>query len=163
MNLTKNFTLAELTTCRHADIDNSPSPEVIANLERLAKTILQPLRDGFDKSVLVRSGYRSPKFNERVGGSLKSEHLFGLAGDIDIPPFTNVDIIKMAVKLNLPFAQIIDEELWALLNGRVFVKQQWIHISVPFPGQEPKRVIKTARNDKFNRKPVYTVITNQYR
>lgn len=47
MQLTKNFTLTELTQSRYADqhqLTNSPSPEVVSELHRTAQ-LLQDIRD----------------------------------------------------------------------------------------------------------------------
>ena len=48
MNLTKNFSLTEMTqsqTALRSGIDNEPNAEQIENLKQLCKNILQPLRD----------------------------------------------------------------------------------------------------------------------
>jgi zinc D-Ala-D-Ala carboxypeptidase len=65
--LTANFTLAELTKTRH-DLDNTPSPQVLQNLQLLAEKVLQPLRDAVGP-VNVTSGYRSKLVNQAVNGA----------------------------------------------------------------------------------------------
>ena len=50
MNLTKNFSLLELTKSQTAErkgIDNTPSAEQQENLKSLCEMILQPIRDHF--------------------------------------------------------------------------------------------------------------------
>ena len=50
MNLTKNFSLLELTKSQTAErkgIDNTPSAEHQDNLKSLCTAILQPVRDHF--------------------------------------------------------------------------------------------------------------------
>ena len=50
MNLTRNFTLSELTksdTAIRKGINNNPSPEQIEKLKSLCENILQPVRDHF--------------------------------------------------------------------------------------------------------------------
>ncbi len=50
--ISKNFTLAELcnsAAAKRFGINNNPDDKVIKNLELLAKNILQPIRDHFDK------------------------------------------------------------------------------------------------------------------
>ena len=47
MNITKNFTLTELTTSREAlrsQIGNKPTPVALINLVKLSIYLLQPLR-----------------------------------------------------------------------------------------------------------------------
>ena len=56
MNLTRNFTLSELTksdTAIRMGINNNPSAEQIEKLKALCENILQPVRDHF-------AGLRSP-------------------------------------------------------------------------------------------------------
>jgi zinc D-Ala-D-Ala carboxypeptidase len=64
MNLTKNFTLAEMTkseTALRYDIDNTPNEQEISAMKLLAEKVLQPVRDHFGKGVKVNSGFQSSK------------------------------------------------------------------------------------------------------
>jgi len=77
--ITKNFTLEEFN-CK----DGSKIPsDVEINIRELAKN-LQALRDHTGKAIHVNSGYRSLKYNLRVGGEKNSQHTKGNAGDITI-------------------------------------------------------------------------------
>lgn len=77
MKLTKNFTLQEFA-CK----DGSSIPhDLLENIHKLA-TNLQILRDHFQASISINSGYRSPSHNKKVGGALKSQHVQGRAADI---------------------------------------------------------------------------------
>jgi zinc D-Ala-D-Ala carboxypeptidase len=94
MNLSKNFTLAEMTYSQMAkdcNIDNTPDELATENLKLLCKHILQPIRDHYGKPVKVNSGYRSAEVNSLVRGSSVSDHVFGCAADIEIQGITNVD------------------------------------------------------------------------
>lgn len=60
MKLSPNFSLEELTFSQVASrrgIDNTPSPKVKDNLERLA-FFLEQVRKVFNKPFLISSGYR---------------------------------------------------------------------------------------------------------
>lgn len=86
MKLSKNFSLDEFLfsqTAARNEIDMKPSKEVIRNLEKLAKTILQPLRTALGP-VVITSGYRPKELNDLVGGSKYSAHLDGRAADIKV-------------------------------------------------------------------------------
>ena len=77
--LTKNFKLSEFK-CR----DGSVVPdELLDNVELLSKN-LQVLRDYIGKPIRVISGYRSPKYNRRIGGARKSQHMQAKAADIKV-------------------------------------------------------------------------------
>jgi len=72
MNLSKNFTLQELTksdTAVRKGIDNNPNSDQIAKLQLLCENILQPVRDHFGP-VVVTSGYRSPQLSVAIGSSI---------------------------------------------------------------------------------------------
>lgn len=84
-NLSKNFSLEELiasTTVKNKNINNTPSNDVVNNLKRLCTEVLQPIRDKYEKSIIVSSGYRCSKLNTTVGGSKTSQHSYGQAADI---------------------------------------------------------------------------------
>lgn len=81
----KYFTLTELThsdTAVSLGIDNTATPSVVTNLERLVSRVLDPLREAWGSSIIVTSGYRCEELNKRVGGVKTSYHLRGMAADI---------------------------------------------------------------------------------
>ena len=87
MKLSENFTLEELTyskTAKDKKISNIPKVEHIKNLQLLCDHILQPVRDTFQTSVKVSSGYRSPELCLAVGSTIKSQHTEGKAVDFEI-------------------------------------------------------------------------------
>lgn len=80
-----NFTVDELCrskTAQRRGINNTPTPSIRVNLEKLIANVLQPLRDKYGKPIIVDSGYRCPKLNQAVGGAKTSQHLYGQAADI---------------------------------------------------------------------------------
>jgi zinc D-Ala-D-Ala carboxypeptidase len=80
MNLTKNFTLAEMTkseTALRHDLENTPNEQEISAMKLLAEKVLQPVRDHFARGVKCNSGYRSLEVNQKVGGSRNSDHTRG--------------------------------------------------------------------------------------
>jgi hypothetical protein len=81
--LSENFSLWELTRTSHSECPNEPGPRETANLRRLAREVLQPLRNAWGDRLKVNSGYRSLLLNTRVRGARNSYHLKGLAADID--------------------------------------------------------------------------------
>ena len=79
------FTLEEFVrsaTATAHGIDNTPSKEVVTNLELLVSRVLDPLREAWGSPIIVTSGYRCPELNARVGGARTSYHLRGMAADI---------------------------------------------------------------------------------
>lgn len=47
-------------------------------------SLLQQVRDHFDKPVIIVSGYRSQSYNTAIRGAKSSQHLYGKAADIRI-------------------------------------------------------------------------------
>lgn len=123
MQLTKNFHLSELISSQTASrfkIDNTPSFEVKNKLKLLCEKVLQPIRDHFDKPVIISSGYRSPAVNRAVGGSSKSQHITGEAADFEIPGIDNFTLAKW-IEGNLNYDQLILEFYTGGNSG-------WIHV-----------------------------------
>ncbi len=134
MNLSKNFTLAELTVTQ-TGLPNVPDEKQIANLKRLCETILEPLRETIGRPIGINSGYRSPAVNRKIKGSITSQHMAGEAADICVVGMSTLDIVKIIAKLKLPFHQLINEGT---------ATATWVHVSVAPIGIKPKREILNA-------------------
>lgn len=46
--------------------------------------VLQDLRDWFKKPITINSGCRCSDYNTKIGGSKRSQHMFGRAADISV-------------------------------------------------------------------------------
>lgn len=79
-HLTPHFTLDEVR-CRCCG--SLGGDEVVSNARRLAK-LLEFVRAGYQRPMVVRSWYRCPAHNKAVGGVPNSYHMRGLAADIAI-------------------------------------------------------------------------------
>ena len=85
--LTKNFSLKEFR-CK----DGTAVPdEYMDNVQELADN-LQVLRDHLGKSIRVISGYRSPKYNRKIDGARRSQHLTASGADIKVKGLLPVEI-----------------------------------------------------------------------
>lgn len=94
MKLTENFSLFEFA-CR----DGSPVPaELLDNVELLAKN-LQVLRDYLGEPVRLNSGYRTPKYNARIGGAKNSQHVLAKAADITVKSKTPKQLAAIVERL----------------------------------------------------------------
>lgn len=124
--LTKNFTLEEMTKSEAAlrlNIPNKPGKTAISNLTVLAENVLQPTRNFFKKGIKVNSGYRSPELNATIGGSENSDHMRGMAADIEIPGLPNAEL-AMWIRDNLKFTQLILEFYTPGIPD-----SGWVHVS----------------------------------
>ena len=85
--LTKNFSLKEFRCKDGTDVPD----EYMDNVQELAEN-LQVLRDHLGKSIRVISGYRSPKYNRKIDGARRSQHLTASGADIKITGLLPVEI-----------------------------------------------------------------------
>jgi len=114
MQLSKNFSLIEMTKSQMAErkgIPNEPSPDHIENLRVLSERVLQPVRDHFNHVVSVSSGYRSEALCVALGSSSDSQHASGMAADFEIYGTPNGEIFNW-IKGNLMYDQMI-LEFWS--------------------------------------------------
>ena len=141
MNLTTNFSLAEMTrsdTALRLDLPNTPSQEQITNMQELAFNVLQKIRDHFAKGVKVNSGFRHPDVNAKVGGSKTSDHCKGMAADIEIPGVANADLAQWIVD-NCDFRQVILEFYTIGIPD-----SGWVHVSYN-PADNKKQVLTATK------------------
>lgn len=120
MNLSKNFTLDELTLSQEAirsGLPNKPTHTHLASLKALCEHILQPLRDRVKRPIVISSGFRSPTVNRRVGGAKSSQHTKGQAADFIIPGMSVTEVVLLIRRMGLPYDQLIDEF------------GNWVHVS----------------------------------
>ena len=110
MNLTRNFTLSELTksdTAIRRGINNNPNAEQVEKLKALCENILQPVRDHFGR-VKITSGFRSVDLCLAIGSSANSQHAKAEAADFECPGVDNAELADWIHK-NLPYDQLILE------------------------------------------------------
>jgi len=92
--LSKNFKKSEFR-CR--DGKDVPS-ELMDNLRELVEN-LQIIRDHIDKPIRVISGYRTPKYNRKIGGARKSQHMKAKAADLRVRGVTAVELREIILNL----------------------------------------------------------------
>ena len=143
MNLTKNFSLLELTKSQTAErkgIDNTPSPEHQENLKSLCMAILQPVRDHFSKVVTISSGYRSPELCTAIGSKITSQHAKGQAADFEIFGVSNKSLADY-IDSELHYDQLI-LEYWNESDPN----SGWVHCSFS-EGQNRKQYLRAYKED----------------
>lgn len=145
MQISKNFTLAELTKTSIRGIENEPDEAQLAALTLLTNTILQPLRDKIGP-VMINSGFRSEKVNKKIGGASTSQHTKGEAADIETPAMSNYELAKYIIA-NFDFDQLILE-----FASKEDPRAGWVHVSYKETGN--RKSVLLAQTIKG--KTVYT-------
>jgi hypothetical protein len=143
MNLTKNFTLSEMTksdTALRLGIDNEPDEQQLAALQLLAEKVLQPVRDYYGMGVKVNSALRTLPVNRAIGSSDNSHHVRGMAADIEIPGIPNAELAEWIVE-NLEFTQCILEFYTPGVPD-----SGWVHVSY-VPEDLRKQVLTATKKD----------------
>jgi uncharacterized protein YcbK (DUF882 family) len=116
MQLTANFKLDEFK-CK--DGCGVPDP-LLANVQDLANN-LQVLRDHIGKPISIMSGYRTPEYNLKCGGELKSQHMEAKAADIQVGGMKPVEVCATIKQL------IADGKM---KQGGVGLYDGWVHYDV---------------------------------
>lgn len=141
--LSPHFSLHEVLTTSHSDIDNWPTnPETIQKLQYCCVNVLEKVRDHYGKPVRVNSGYRSPALNKKIGGSTTSQHMKGEAMDFEIDGIPNADICRW-IESNLVFDQLILE-----FYTRGVPNSGWVHCSVVTTGNRREALTAVKQDGK---------------
>lgn len=117
IQLSAHFKLSEMVISQTAirkGIENVPSDLVIANLKYVCSSLLEPIRSKFGP-ITITSGYRSPRLNNQIGGSITSAHVSGMAADINpLGSVTKKQIVDWVISTSEIeiFDQIIFEGTW---------------------------------------------------
>lgn len=93
-NISRSFTLGEFFVTNvsggkaglYEDFYRLPESRqalIVSNLTALAEK-LQVVRNNFGKPIVITSGWRSSRVNQKVGGASNSQHLAGKAADFVI-------------------------------------------------------------------------------
>lgn len=143
MKLSKNFSLKELTRSQTAirnGIINIPNQEQLVCLTALTTAVLQPIREVHGR-VNINSGLRVLELNRKIGSSDSSQHVLGMAADLECPSIDNLKLAQW-IEQNLKFDQLILKfyEKGEPTSG-------WIHVSYNNQGENRGRVLTASRVD----------------
>lgn len=121
--LSRHFTLKELTKTTSGLVNQPESPEIAARLATLCREVLEPIRNHFARPVIIHSGYRCAAVNSAVGGSKSSQHLRGEAADFHVSGYTVYEVARW-ISDNLDYDQVILEDFLP-----EHASSGWVHCS----------------------------------
>ena len=110
------------------------------NLTALTCCVLQPVREEHGR-VTINSGLRVLELNRAIKSGDNSQHVFGMAADLEAPAISNFELAKW-IQDNLNFDQLILEfyEKGDPASG-------WVHCSYRTDGQNRKEVKTASRQE----------------
>lgn len=133
MRLSEHFALSEFTasqTAARLGIDNTPPPEIIAELRETAAMMEQARRRLGNKVITITSGFRCLALNRAIGSGDTSAHVRGMAADFICPSFGSpMEVAAAIVQSDIAYDQVIHEF------------DSWVHIGRS-PGL-PRRMVLT--------------------
>ena len=109
-------------TATRLGIDNTPTDQILINLQTLIYEIINPIINQFG-DIKITSGYRSPALCKAIGSSERSQHTTGMAVDCEVLGVPNKELADWVVN-HLEFDQCI-LEFWKPEEAN----SGWVHIS----------------------------------
>ena len=136
-------------TALRLNMDNTPEPYHLVNMQVIAENIFEPLREWVGGPIKINSFYRCSELNSAIGGSTRSQHCEGRAIDIDdtFGYKTNAQMFEY-IKDNLDFDQLI----WEFGDDN---NPNWVHVSYVSVDENRRRCLKAY---KTNGKTAYKII-----
>jgi hypothetical protein len=135
-------------TATRLGIDNTPTDEVLVNLQNVCQFILEPVRNHFNKPITITSGYRSPELCKAIGSSVTSQHTKGESVDFEILGIANKEVSDWIVN-HLDYDQCI-LEFWKPEEPN----SGWVHCSYKPLGNRKQYL----RAYKGNGRTIYEVL-----
>ena len=131
IKLSKHFYLSEFlksqTAARHGINNTEPDDEVVDNLQALCVELLEPIRDAFERPLIITSGWRCLALNRMLGSKDTSEHILGRAADFEILGLDNAEVYYKIKDSKIPFFTFNQLILEYYEEG--IPNSGWIHIS----------------------------------
>lgn len=147
----KYFTFEEFEksdTAKKLGIDNTIPKECKGNIEALVDTVLDPLREAYNKPINISSGYRTRELNAKLKGSSTSQHCKGEAADLVVKDGKKglKDLMVYILYFQLP----IDQAIFEVSGNSV-----WLHVSHKRNGVNRNQFLTYLNG-------AYTVVTPEY-
>ena len=134
-------------TATRLGIDNTPTDQILINLQTLIYEIINPIINQFG-DIKITSGYRSPELCKAIGSSATSQHTLGMAVDCEVIGTPNKELADWVVN-HLEYDQCI-LEFWKPEE----INSGWVHISYNKAGNRKMYL----RAYKANNRTVYEVL-----
>jgi len=139
MQLSPNFSLAEMTKTQVRGVNNKPTAAQTKRLVLVCENILESVRKHYRKPVVVNSGYRCLEVNRAIGSKDTSQHVQAQAVDFEVPGISNYDLAVFC-RDNLDYDQLILEH-----HDRKIPDSGWVHCS--YTGKNHRKSVLTINKN----------------
>jgi len=96
---------------------------VMLHPKLLAKLI--ELRKILEKPVYINSGYRCPRYNQKIGGMVSSYHCIGLAADISVKDIELILLLEICENLDFAGIGFYEKKNFLHLDIRPTKRARW--------------------------------------
>ena len=134
-------------TATRLGIDNTPTDQILINLQTLIYEVIEPIINQFG-DIKITSGYRSPALCKAIGSSVTSQHCLGQAVDCEVIGVPNKELADWVVS-HLNYDQCI-LEFWKPEEAN----SGWVHVSYNKAGNRKMYL----RAYKANGRTMYEVL-----
>jgi len=132
--ISKHITLQESIFSQKAidkGIKNEPNKLELDAMKYVAENLFEPIREWYDKPIIINSFYRCKELNKEVRGSKTSGHVLGNSIDITAgPKLENKKIFDFIKLSGLEYDQLINEYDYT-----------WLHISLKKSGNRKQILV----------------------
>jgi len=86
---------------------------------------LVKLRNVLERPVYITSGYRCPKYNQKIGGVVNSYHCIGLAADIKVGGINLIELLEICENIGFGGIGFYEKKDFLHLDVRPTKRNRW--------------------------------------
>ena len=86
---------------------------------------LVKLRNVLERPVYITSGYRCPKYNQKIGGVVNSYHCIGLAADIKVGDINLIELLEICENIGFGGIGFYEKKDFLHLDVRPTKRNRW--------------------------------------
>jgi len=97
--------------------------KVMLHPRLLAKLV--ELRNTLERAVYITSGYRCPRYNQKIGGVVNSYHCIGLAADIKVRDINLISLLDICENIDFSGIGFYEKKNFLHLDVRPTKRTRW--------------------------------------
>jgi uncharacterized protein YcbK (DUF882 family) len=115
LKVARHFKLSEFACpcCNHVMLH----PKLLGKLVELRNTL--------ERAVYITSGYRCPRYNQKIGGVVNSYHCIGLAADIKVRDINLIFLLDICENIDFSGIGFYEKKNFLHLDVRPTKRTRW--------------------------------------